>query len=252
MQWSKVKNLIIIVLLAADIFLAASALSKYFSSRAAESEAVKQAWQIAQTRGVSGDEKTFLSMPAQTYIWTCERDAERERQIAYAICGQDCACQVSGEVYQYSGRGALAVFRSGGYFELYFDAERPDNAEEFFASALKNAGIPVKDAVWSDAEQGVSGSFSRAFRGCEVTGAFLQCGWENGRASVEGRWFFTEPKRLEQAKSRAQMILEFADGTEKKVVGDCVLKYAFNGITLTPVWEIAYVSDGQQGLESVS
>ena len=117
MEWSRLKNIIILILAAANLMLAGMALSTWQREETARREAMDNAVALLEEKNVSlnwtPEEMSLPEMEVQ-------RDQEREDVLAAALLGETEKEDRGAGVYRYvSGRGAVQ-FHSNGEFSAAF------------------------------------------------------------------------------------------------------------------------------------
>lgn len=130
MEWPKLKNIILLILLLVNGFLLILIGGQRQRARNYEKTAVTQAAQVLEQNGITISPQALAQaedgIPAPM---TAARDAQREDQIAAALLGQDAVCtDRSGGLYAYSGSGGTAVFRANGDFTAALSP--PENGQD--------------------------------------------------------------------------------------------------------------------------
>lgn len=120
MEWSKVKNIIIVILLLVNGFLLILVGGQWQKVRSYEKTALTGAAQVLEQNGILvSDEALAQAAEGAPPSMTAGRDAEREAAIAATLLGEDAACtDQSGGLYVYSGSGGMAIFRANGDFTI--------------------------------------------------------------------------------------------------------------------------------------
>lgn len=144
MEWPKLKNIIILILLLVNVFLLVLVGSRRGEALRYDREALERTLEVLEAQGIRADPDR-LSPAGDLPPLTAERDLEREAQLARALLGggveQD---NRGGGLYLYrSGAGELSI-RAGG--ELSADLSdgpdwRADNPERHAAALLRKMGI---------------------------------------------------------------------------------------------------------------
>lgn len=123
MEWRKVKNIIILVLLVVNGFLLAIVGARWGEVRRYEQTALDQAALVLEQNGIRVN-KTALGGADSLALLTAERSVSAERALAEALLGGAVSAQnQGGGLYSYgNSRGALS-FRSGGRIVLRAESD---------------------------------------------------------------------------------------------------------------------------------
>ena len=119
MEWSKIKNIVLIILLLTNLSLLTFVLRRDFQDRAAQTQALENALEFLSEKKVEIDRAL---LPKETLSpMKMERDREQESQLAAALLGGDVTEQArGGEVYRYSGSAGSVQFHRDGVFQAAF------------------------------------------------------------------------------------------------------------------------------------
>ncbi len=119
MEWSKIKNIVLIILLLTNLSLLTFVLRRDFQDRAAQTQALENALEFLSEKKVEIDRAL---LPKETLsLMKMERDREQESQLAAALLGGDVTEQArGGEVYRYSGSAGSVQFHRDGVFQAAF------------------------------------------------------------------------------------------------------------------------------------
>ena len=144
MEWRKVKNLIILVLLLVNGFLLVIVGNRLSEERRYEKSALDQAVQVLDANGirVTAD---GLTGAEGLYTASVERSAAREQEMAVAFLGSDVAGQnQGGGLYTYKNGAGSVTFRSGGQFSSRTEGEerwQTSDPEDFVSRLLEQMGV---------------------------------------------------------------------------------------------------------------
>lgn len=118
MEWPKVKNIIIIILLLVNGFLLVLVGGQKWKVRNYERSALTRAVQLLEQNGITvSDKAESQAAEGVPSVMTASRDLTWESAIAAALLGEDVVCtDQSGGLYVYSGGGGTAIFRANGDF----------------------------------------------------------------------------------------------------------------------------------------
>lgn len=116
MEWRKLKNIILLILLGLNLALAILIGGPALSDHYRESQAAGEAVDFLEQKGIRL-EGIKLPDPSQFPSRTVSRDREGEERLARALLGEDTQQEArGGEVYRYTGRAGVLQFHSDGSF----------------------------------------------------------------------------------------------------------------------------------------
>lgn len=119
MEWSKLKNIIIIILAAANLFLLVLVVHRQWESRAYTETAVEDAISILWNNGRIRLDREILPEEVSLPALTVSREPELERAQAEALLG---ALTASADSMRYEGPKGSAQFYANGEFSAQFTA----------------------------------------------------------------------------------------------------------------------------------
>lgn len=116
MESSKLKNMVLLILAAANLCLLFFTVQRRYQEARLQGEALAEAVRFLASRGVSVDGEAVPDAGALS-PQLVSRDVEREAALAAGLLGDDTQAQSTGaEVYRYSsGRGSLQFHSSGAF-----------------------------------------------------------------------------------------------------------------------------------------
>lgn len=130
MEWPKVKNIIILILVMVDASLLVLVLGQQRAVDQYARSAVTRAVDVLARNGVAVADGALDDCGAMPPL-ACTRDIEAEAVIAHALLGEKAARQDrSGGLYVYESGTGTALFRVNGDFEARFTGGRPAAARE--------------------------------------------------------------------------------------------------------------------------
>lgn len=191
MRSTKVKNIVILILAAVDIFLLILVLPRAAEQRRADREVTSQIVAILNENNIS---LTPGSIPdsGSVRIVTAVRDTREEARAAQMLLG-DAVCQdLGGGIFTYTGTGGRVTFRAGGEFEAEITTPQSgrlfsrDNAERL----LKKLGIQYcrLDSLTSGGKTALSAALTLG--GTEIYGDTVVLVYgEGGLESISGHWY---------------------------------------------------------------
>lgn len=204
MEWSKAKSLLILLMLAVNIYLGVNIYTQLRAEAVQEEEMIRDACTVLRQQGIQVEEELFYDLSSGLQSQTWVRDTQAERQATLRLLGECREDQPGGGIYTYTGTDGAITFRSGGYVEL-----------------LENDGADLdpKALLLPQGEEGrltlmqQDGSFTLCLDGYAVLGAGVGKG--EGE-SWSGTWIFASASQPgEESLSRAQLILSAGQLLEK-------------------------------------
>ena len=117
MEWSKLKNIILLILLCTNLFLLCLVGFRVWNTASYQSGARNDAIQVLAKNGIEMDKET---LPKDTLLSTAavSRDREGEAQVLTPILGSLTEQALGGGQYLYHGEKGDAYFRSRGEFSV--------------------------------------------------------------------------------------------------------------------------------------
>ena len=253
MEWRKLKNLIILILLVVNGFLLVLVASRSRESAQYEHSALEHTVQVLERGGIQVDRSAIFPATGMAPL-SIERDLEQEARLARALLGGDAQGdnQVGGVYLYRSGLGEVSL-RAGGELtaELApgsrWETSRP---EEHAAALLKELGV---DAVLSGHSQ-ESGQttlcFTQRWDGAPVFSCHVEFTYREGRlCSLGGTLLITAGETAEpgEALTLPTALLRFSEEIAAAVDVCTNLRSMepgwrgtapslSGGIRLTPVW----------------
>lgn len=122
MEWSKLKNIILLILLCTNLFLLCLVGLRAWNTASYESAARTDAIQVLARNGITMD-KEALPKDAALSTATVSRDREGEAGLLAPLLGEVTEQALGGGQYRYTGTLGEAHFRSRGEFSLSLKAE---------------------------------------------------------------------------------------------------------------------------------
>ena len=236
MEWSRVKTILIALLLVVDAILGATVAAQYVQLRDAERDSLAGAAQLLRDAGLRFDEGMFSNMPVSLSMWTVPRDAAAEERAARALLGAAESEAAGGGITVFEGLKGRVTFRAGGIFEaLRSISSTPVQSEaDAFVEILRALNVP--------AEKGDAYVTQRAPDGAPIVNARLQYSAEDGTEAVTGLWIFAdEQKETRLRATRAELLLALrAVVPEQAEITACSAGYVAReertGMRLEPIW----------------
>ena len=197
MNVSRLKNIILLMLLAANLVLAAVLGLRSFEAWRADGQALDRAVDALAELGASAERELLAAEPAPLYRAEMERDLEAETLLAERFIGASESVRDASGVYRLSGANGSAVLSNVGRIELALDTPLLcADAETFLALA----GLDASEFVVS--EDG--STLTQLVGGASVLGRELTLGIEDGRlVSVSGTLLLGDDYIIDAAPSKS-------------------------------------------------
>lgn len=116
MEWSRAKNIILIVLILANGFLAMNIISVFLQTSNRDKELKTLAIALLRTEGHTVADDALAHLPQVVYGYYQERDDAREDEIARLALGEYKKEARGGGIAEYMAEGGRFSFRNGGAF----------------------------------------------------------------------------------------------------------------------------------------
>lgn len=153
MEWRRVKNIIILILLLVNGFLLVFVGLRMREARTYEQQAMDQAIQVFERKGIRVSAKT-LESAGQLAAQSADRSIAAEQAIAAGLLGEAVTVDnKGGGLYTYQGARGTVSFRAGGTVsaalndnERWYSAD-PQGAVRQLLSAMKLEAVVLSDTV---------------------------------------------------------------------------------------------------------
>jgi hypothetical protein len=141
-ELSKIKNIIIIILLIVNIFFLVLFIIGRIETGKLEKKAKEDVIRILSSYGISLD-MSVIPVYSDLGSYDVQRDTESERSVAEAVLGKCQVYEPGGNIYQYSSPLGEAVFRGNGEFSITIAAgiAMPDSSLKALGSYLDQLDI---------------------------------------------------------------------------------------------------------------
>ena len=150
MEWSKMKNIILIILIIANMFLGGLVALRVNNDRQYARAMQADTVSALAASGITIQPELLAAARLPSPV-TLQRDETQEAAFAAALLGV-CTKETSGTSAVYSGSMGSVIFRSSGSFELQYDT-MPSSAGDPAALAvglLSSAGVKTETVSVSD------------------------------------------------------------------------------------------------------
>jgi len=184
MDASKVKNIVIIILLLLNAFLAAAVISDSYDRASARRSEIKMIEQILGDHGITLRDGVSLSVETSG-SYALIRDLSKEEQRVRRLLSSVTVSTTGGGAYVYYGAGGQAVFRGSGEFDILMNAdavsEGRDSAKTA-ASVMKKLGIDIYGELTQIMEDNGDAlvTMTASFEGLPVFNARTTLNFTNG------------------------------------------------------------------------
>ena len=178
MEWSKIKNIIILILLAVNVFLLVQTAQQERQSRKYLEESQSGAVEVLRRQGY---EVADGALPEESYLIPCtvERDREGEETLAAYLLGAVRKTD-DGVRAAYEGEKGEGWFRSDGSFSFTFTPEaytaRREDEGTYTVKLLSKAGYPC--TVIRLERKAAGGGEAGNAQGEETTKVIVRQTWE--------------------------------------------------------------------------
>lgn len=191
MEWAKVKNIIILVLLLVNGFLLALVGARVGEARRYEQAALTQAARVLENSGIRVD--LDAAAPADELSpQTVERDPDRELQMARVLLGGDVQAENrGGGLYLYQNENGVLSVRAGGELSAEL-ADGPGlqahgGPERHAAGLLKEMGVDAEQVAAAEEDGGTRVRFRQRWGGAPLFSCEVEFVYGDGRlAAVRG------------------------------------------------------------------
>ena len=120
MAWSKVKNIVILILLLMNLVLAGFSVNRMMQARQTQAQARAEAIAFLQSREIHLDESQ-IPREMELAPMVVSRDVKQEAALAAALLEGEVTVEARGaEVYRYSNQNGFIQFHSNGDFSASF------------------------------------------------------------------------------------------------------------------------------------
>lgn len=264
MPWSKMKNIILVILVITNLALLVLVGGRAIQDRRTFSQAREESIQFLRNRGVEVDED-IIPQSMELLPQTVERDLEGEERSAAGLLGSPVSAEArGGEVYRYFNENGSIQFHNDGTLSAQLEAGAfPVGGDRAAGCAVLMAKMGFQGTVLS--ETGNELTFRQTWKGVplftqQVT---LVCQGENMAAIAAGRQLLGSPQTDAARKTItvATALISFVNGVG--ALGDVcnridaiepgyVSAVSLSGpILLTPVWRVT-TDTGAYQLDAVT
>lgn len=177
MDTSKIKNIMILILLAVNVFLFAAIAGDRAQTRAVKAAAWEAAVGAVERAGisVSKDIKSQISAPS---VYTLRRDMDSEREWLERVLGAVTADDLGGNIWFYSSGAGQASVRGTGECDILFGSDAfatGRSAAKSASKVMRKLGLEPDEAnaAVTSARDGATVTLGCLWQGCPVYNAGL-------------------------------------------------------------------------------
>ncbi len=205
MEWKKLKNLIILILLVVNGFLLVLVDSRREESAQYERMALEQTVKVLRKGGIEVDLEAVTAADGLVPM-SVDRDLDREARLAQALLNE----QVEGDnrgggLYLYRGRLGEVSIRSGGELSAEFEADdhwAADRPERHAADLLKRLGVEGAQVGVTEEDGQTAVYFRQSWNGAAVFTCEVAFVYQDGRlCSLSGVLIMAEAGTAETGQT---------------------------------------------------
>ena len=183
MEWQKLKNIIILILLVVNGFLLVLAGSRREEAESYERTALEQTVQVLEKGGIQVDVNAVDSAEGLTAM-AVDRDLDREAKMVRALLYEEVEGGTrGGGLYLYRGALGEVSVRPGGELTAEFQEDKrweADRPEEHAAGLLKKMGVEGTQTGLSEEDGETRVRFRQSWNGTAVFSCELEFTYRDG------------------------------------------------------------------------
>lgn len=253
MEWRKLKNLIILILLVVNGFLLVLVWSRWEESASYQWAALEQTVRVLKKNGIDVDLDAVGPADGLTPV-SAERDLKRELQMAEGLLGESVRLyDEGGGLRRYLDDQGVLTVRVGGELSAELDGSaygETDHPERRAAALLEKMGVKAEQVGLTQEEGRTRVRFRQVWNGAPVFSCEVEFGYQDGSLdSIHGTLLTAEGGTAEagQALTLPTALMRFSE--EIAAAGDvCTAIHSMEpgyrgtvqslsgGMRLTPVW----------------
>lgn len=253
MEWGKLKNLIILILLTVNAFLLVLVGARREETTRYERSALERTAQVLERGGVRVE--LDAAVPADALApAAADRDLGRELALARALLGKDVqADNRVGGLYLYQNEAGRLSVRTGGELSAELDGGagwQADHPERHAAGLLKKMGIEAERTGLTEGDGRTQVRFRQLWNGAPVFSCEVEFTYEDGSLrSIQGTLLTAEGGAAQAGEvlSLSTALMRFSE--EIAAAGDVcssirsmepgyrgIVQPLSGGVRLSPVW----------------
>ena len=264
MEWSKMKNIILLILLCTNAALLAIVLNQSFQERQARQQARADAILFLQQGGIQVEDGAVPQSTDDLVLQRAERDQSGEKRLAAALLGETASVQDrGGGVYLYRSAAGSVQFHSDGSFQAALEPSAfplgDQTPEEHARQLMSQLGFTAQVLAAEDVGGVQVVQLQQLWQGVPVFNlqATLNYTDQGLTAIASGRRLFGTPEEESAAVlTPASALVRFSTGLnalgdvcsriDSIVPGYTCSVSLTEGMVLTPVWYITTDTGGYQ------
>lgn len=253
MEWPRLKNIIILILLLVNGFLLVLVGARYSESVQYEREALERTLKVLEGQGIQAD-GAALAPAGELAPLTAERDLERELQLAQALLGQDTQAENrGGGLYLYRGGGGKLSVRAGGELSAALadgPEQRTSDPGRHAAALLRDMGIRAEQTGVTQEDGWTRVRFRQSWDGVPLFSCEVEFAYREGLLqTVQGALLAAQGGDREEAGALALPTALMRFSEEIAATGDVcsaiqsmepgwrgTVQPLSGGVRLAPVW----------------
>lgn len=250
MKTTRLKNIVILILVIANVFLMLLLVMRYRDMREARENMIGEVVTLFESNGILLSRQIVPEDVALDTIHL-SRDTQQERALAEAVIGPASSVDAGGGLYRYYNPNGTFLFRSNGAFEC-IASMKVDDALRFCEEVCAAFGYAGVESTLDAAASGevtamrISRSCGKVFN-CKVTFTF-----EKGTLTAVGGFYAPDGSTavaVERPVSAVSALVKFLDYRNSAGIVCTEVSYMESGCLLqsgasvplrfVPVWHIA-------------
>lgn len=267
MEWPRLKNIILILLVFVNVFLLVLVLARQLEAEAYDRTAVLQAVQALADSGIEADPETLSSadsLPPIVFI----RDTTREQVIAGALLGGTVSGgNLGGGITQYSNSDGEVIFRYGGEFSATFaetDRWRTEDCYNFACKLFEDMGLEAECLIGVPTAAGTDEVFCQCWEGSPLFSCIVTVSFEYGylksmRGTMmvsstvypESGTILTVPTALMRFLEGIQDNGDVCSSIRSLQAGYTVVQSFSSDVRMSPVWLVS-TNTGEYYLDAIT
>lgn len=184
MEWPKLKNIIILILLLANLFMVSMVLIQERDAAQYREQALDNAVSVLETNGIRVNREQIPN-EMELNVLTVERDLETEKALAQALLGTCDVSELGGGRYAYESVMGSAEFRSNGNFSITFldgtrSTRRTGGEEEHAANLLRDAELTAEFVSGEEIEGRIVLKYYQTWQNTPIHSCVITLEYVNG------------------------------------------------------------------------
>lgn len=251
MQWARVKNILIVILLVVDSFLAINLISRYVDTRAAQNRLRGDIATILADYGMICGEDFVVPISCSAVTLQTDRSRTAEEGFAKALLGAQVQHSEDEDgTASYTTDAGQVIWHSNGAVQAWMNYPQPPQGKRAVRRAakllLESAGVSMRGSSWETDEQ--SATMTSTVAGLPVFGRKLCVRFTDDRVTVTGCWTFETPYAAASDRARTydagDALISFVRQNtgitriEEMEFGYHMLQGASGRLQLAPSWRI--------------